>query len=60
MVRGQGPADRPGMDHLPVNTRSQPVLESGDVLESADCQREIEFGEEGLQVVGQALGAAVG
>jgi hypothetical protein len=31
------------------------LLESGDVLESADCQREIEFGEEGLQVVGQAL-----
>ena len=36
------------------------LLESCNVLESADCQREIEFGEEGLRVVGQALGAAVG
>ena len=31
------------------------LLECGDVLESADGQREVEFGEEGLQVVVQAL-----
>ena len=36
------------------------VLETGQVLEAADRQAQVEFGEKRLQEVGQAFGTAVG
>ena len=45
----------PGVDDL-FDTG---LLEGRDVLESADRQAQIEFGQEGLQIVGQAFHAAV-
>jgi hypothetical protein len=35
------------------------LFKGGDVLESADRQTQVEFGEEGPEVVSQALCAAV-
>jgi len=35
------------------------LFKGGDVLESADRQTQVEFGEEGAEVVRQALSAAV-